>query len=93
MLLLDGLDEQPPAIHEEVTKFLVELYQAYPSTRLVVSAKPDFFSGLNTLDLVPVALAAWNRQQQQEFLVRWGTNWRKLSGTSEKPTLIRNLPC
>jgi HEAT repeat protein len=77
LLLLDGLDEQPASIHGEVIKYLVELRKAYPATRLVVSARSDDFSGLINLGLVPVALAAWNQLRQQEFLVRWGKNWRK----------------
>ena len=77
LLLLDGLDEQPQALHLETIKFLGELLKTFPGTRMVVASRLDDFSGLPALGLIPVALAAWNRRQQQEFLVRWGTNWRK----------------
>jgi predicted NACHT family NTPase len=52
LVLVDGLDEVSPSIHQEVVSFLNELTQSYPKARLVVSSTPDNFSGLTEMGLM-----------------------------------------
>lgn len=75
LLLVDGLDEVSPAFHNEVIRFLNNLLNHYPDTRLVVTTSPDNFTGLTELGLMPVAMAAWNEHKYFNFLRKWSKTW------------------
>ena len=75
LVLVDGLDEVSPSIHQDVVSFLNELTQSYPKARLVVSSTPDNFSGLTEMGLIPVAMASWNEHIYFKFVRKWSRNW------------------
>jgi len=75
LVLVDGLDEVSPSIHQEVVSFLNELTKSYPKVRLIVSSTPDNFSGLTELGLIPVAMASWNEHIYFKFVRKWSRNW------------------
>lgn len=75
LVLVDGLDEVSPSIHQEVVSFLNELTKSYPKARLVVSSTPDNFSGLTEMGLIPVAMASWNEHIYFKFVRKWSRNW------------------
>ena len=75
MLLLDGLDELPPVAIQQFVTFLGTLLKRYPGTRIVVAASPDYYDGLNSLGLIPVAVAAWDEQQRAAFIEKWRGLW------------------
>jgi hypothetical protein len=75
LVLVDGMDELPPVPFQQMTGYLKTLLQKYPGTRLVVATSTDYYSGLNALGLIPVALSTWNERQRQEFLLKWGQMW------------------
>jgi HEAT repeat protein len=77
LLILDGLDELPPNEINQVVQYLKALLQKYPENRIVVAASPDYYDGLVSMGLAPVAINAWNLTQRNEFLHRWSKLWEK----------------
>jgi len=75
LLLVDGLDEVSPTIHQEVVAFLNRVIQFYPNTRFVVTATPENFSGLAEFGFIPVAMAAWDERQYYKFIRKWSQSW------------------
>jgi len=75
LLLLDGLDELPPADVSTQVAYIGDLLQKFPSMRVVATATPDFYDGLAALGFVPVSLASWDQTQRYEFITRWSELW------------------
>ncbi len=97
LLLLDGLDEVPPVIARQIIHCLSELLTAHPSLRVVAATSPDYYDGLTTIGLVPVAMAAWGAYQRSDFVAKWQQAWERHfppapNAAEEKidPFLIRN---
>lgn len=97
LLLLDGLDELPQAQIQEVGAWLKLLLRAYPQTRIVASAAPEFGDGLIGLQFFPLALLPWSAEQQASFLQKWDTLWQRYvareawaqNGEDVEPALLR----
>jgi HEAT repeat protein len=77
LLLLDGLDELPPSQVQERVGYLEKILQAYPETRMVAAANPDYFDGLLGLGFVPLAIASWRSEQRAAFIRQWGRLWTR----------------
>jgi hypothetical protein len=75
VLIVDGLDEFPPAQMEKTRKYLQGLLEQYPQTRLVVAAPVDYLDGLTGLNIVPLSIAAWTEKEYTEFFERWQALW------------------
>ena len=93
LLLLDGLDELPQAGSQQVVEYLAALLAEYPMTRVVTTASPGYFGGLTALGFVPVAIAAWNKDQRAAFIKQWGRLWTHyvVPSTREDPEAIEPL--
>ena len=87
LLLLDGLDESPPALHTEGIAYLRTLIEQFPGTRLVVAASPNNISGLTSLGLMPVAISGWDKPTRQRFIHQWGDRWQKLVVPAQDPSI------
>lgn len=87
LLLLDGLDECPPALHTEGIAYLKRLIEQFPGTRLVVAASPNNISGLTGLGLMPVAISGWDKPTCQLFIHLWGDRWQKLVVPAQDPSI------
>jgi HEAT repeat protein len=77
LLLLDGLDELPPTQLQERVDYLEKILQAYPETRVIATATPDYFDGLVGLGFVPLVIASWRPEQRSAFIRQWGNLWRR----------------
>ena len=75
LLMVDGLDEVAPDLHQVLTQFLNALVTQFPLSRLIVTASPDYYGGLIELGLAPLAIAAWNEQQHLSFINKWSRSW------------------
>lgn len=87
ILLLDGLDELPPAGLKEATDFLVALQKEAPSIRIVCTASPENLTGLTQLGFIPLALAAWNQTDRTIFVDQWANLWRQEFPTKDQPSV------
>jgi hypothetical protein len=85
LLLVDGLDELPPAGTAEIIAYLTRLKTAYPSLRLVATASLEYYDGLARLGCTPLAMAAWNSQNQAEFVQRWSSLWAQYCASPGQP--------
>jgi HEAT repeat protein len=77
LLLIDGTDELAPAGLTEVVKFIKAVKKAYPKTRIVTTANPEYLDGLVTLNFVPFALSAWGAERRAEFVGKWSDLWTR----------------
>ncbi len=77
LLLLDGTDELTPDGLKPVIEFIRAIKRAYPRTRIVTTALPEYLDGLVTLNFIPLTLAAWNAERRAQFLQRWGDLWSR----------------
>ncbi len=89
LFLLDGFDELTPDGQELVSAYLKILMQEYPKVRLVTTGAPEYMDGLISLDFVPLAVAAWNRDNEAKFTQQWGDLW---SGTVTHQSWARKGP-
>jgi len=92
LLLLDGLDEAPPALLAEGVSFLASVLEQYPATRIVAAASTDNFTGLPGLGLIPLALTAWGEAQHRQFLDQWGTQWSLYIPNADKSKADQTMP-
>lgn len=77
LVLLDGTDELTPDGLKPVIEFIRALKRAYPRTRMVTTALPEYLDGLVTLNFIPLTLAAWDAERRAQFLQRWGELWTR----------------
>jgi HEAT repeat protein len=89
LLLIDGTDELTPMGLGEVTKYIRTLKRAYPKTRIVTTANPDYLDGLVTLNFIPFVLAAWGADKRNAFYEKWGNLWNEFVA---KETWAQTLP-
>ncbi|MFZ6030359.1 MAG: NACHT domain-containing protein [Chloroflexota bacterium] len=75
IILIDGLDEIPPAQSRQVARWMSALMRDYPAARWVVAASPDDYAGLNQLGLIPLTLAVWNTNERTAFVSKWQESW------------------
>jgi HEAT repeat protein/energy-coupling factor transporter ATP-binding protein EcfA2 len=77
LLLLDGLDELPPAQVQEASAYVRLLLRAYPQTRVLAAGAPEHIDGLLQLGFISLALLPWSRREQEAFLQKWDNLWQK----------------
>ena len=75
VLLLDGLDELPPARFSDTTAYLKALIEQFPRLQIVTTASPDYVDGLTKAGFMPLSLAAWNAKQRKQLVDKWGQLW------------------
>lgn len=78
LLLLDGLDELPPAQLEETVAFISQLLKDFPHIKAAVAAAPTGLDGLIKLGFIPLPLAAWSERERSAFIENWSTLWGRL---------------
>lgn len=75
LILVDGLDELPAEQHKPVIEFLQSVQETYPGNRYIVASGVENITGMESLDLVPIAVAGWTPAQKKEYVTRWGELW------------------
>lgn len=81
LLLLDGVDELPQSAIQEVSSYLHVLIKAYPKTRSIITAGPEFADGIPGLGFTPLALMPWSTEQQNRVIERWSELWQRYVAT------------
>lgn len=77
LLLLDGVDELPQAAIQDVVLYLRSLLKAFPGTRAVTTAGPEFANGIPGLGFAAMTIMSWTAGQQQRFLEQWSDLWQR----------------
>lgn len=77
LLLIDGLDELPPAEFTATVQYIQQILQTYPKTRFVVSAASTNLGMLPVLGFVPLSMAVWDARKQAQFVQQWGQLWER----------------
>ena len=80
LLLLDGLDELPPENINIGVEFLQQLLKTYPKIRIVTTGCPEQLCSLIGLGFIPLSLFPWGPSQRNDFLEKWGGQWKHISG-------------
>jgi HEAT repeat protein len=81
LLLLDGTDELTPDGLKDVVEFIRTVKRAYPKTRMITTASPEFLDGLVSLNFIPLTLSAWSPDQKTEFIQKWSDLWANFVAT------------
>lgn len=84
LLILDRVDELPPAHAGLVTEFLQLFVEKYPKVRVVVAMSYENFAGLPALGFGSLAMAAWDADERNKFLDHWSQQWIKYIAPTEK---------
>jgi len=82
LLLLDGMDELPPANVQEVINYLKQLLKAYPGTRIVATGIYEQLDGLLGLGFSPLSILPWSVDRQGAFIKRWSELWAEVAKES-----------
>jgi hypothetical protein len=77
ILLIDGVDEIPPSMAQDLSAYLKVLLKAYPKTRVAAAGSTEYADGLINLGFAPMAILPWNNEQQKSFLARWADLWER----------------
>ena len=77
LLLLDGVDELPQANIQDVVLYLRSLLKAFPETRAITTAGPEFANGIPGLGFSAMTIMPWTAAQQQHFLEQWSDLWQR----------------
>ncbi len=86
IILLDGLDELPPPVADQVILFTSRFQQQYPQLRMIVSASVNYIGDLINGGFVPIGIKSWNSKDVHTFLEKWRNAWIKSSHSESKPT-------
>ncbi|MEI7845767.1 MAG: HEAT repeat domain-containing protein [Chloroflexota bacterium] len=87
ILLLDGVDELPQSMIQEVYVYLRMFLRNYSKTKVIITGAPEYLGGILSLGFTPMAIMPWSVKQQSHFLKNWSSVWEKYV-TSEP--LVRN---
>ncbi|MCL4560418.1 MAG: HEAT repeat domain-containing protein [Chloroflexi bacterium] len=74
-LIVDGMDQLDADQLKAAAVYLGKLIQKTPAIRIVAAASSDYWDGLASLGLQPMALAVWNSQDTGLFINRWAEQW------------------
>ncbi len=77
VLLLDGVDELPPAAIQQVADYLKLLLKAYPKVRVVTTGAPEYVDGILSLGFAALTLVPWSQGQQAHFIENWSNLWQQ----------------
>lgn len=77
LLILDGLDELPPQLLQDAVKYLHSLTNHFQKLQFITTGSPSYLAGLLDLNTVPLSLAAWDKQECEEFFNQWCTQWQQ----------------
>lgn len=88
LLILDGLDELPPAKVDEVTQYLELLKDQYQLLRIVAGASLEYYDGLTHLGCAPLAMAGWDRIERAAFIERWRKAWMGSTAPLDQNTQV-----
>jgi HEAT repeat protein len=85
ILLLDGVDELPLGEVNASAQYVRALRKAFPKIRIVVAASPEYYDGFTRIGFIPVAMAAWSRQQREWFIRNWSDLWEQFVHSEDQP--------
>ncbi len=91
LILIDGLDEVPTSVINQLALWLDEFQKKYPNHRYVVAAGVAGYGPLTALSFVPIMLAPWGADDYRALIKKWTAAWDALIRTRKKsnvPTLI-----
>jgi len=75
VLLVDGLDELPPAILEQAVTWLNTLLSQLPGLRIMVAASSVYLDGLSALHFQSLAMAGWSENDRASAITIWTQAW------------------
>ena len=77
LLLLDGVDELPQSIVQDVSAYLRVLLRHYPTIQVILTGAPEYLGEILTLGFSPMGIMPWSNEQQAHFIENWGSLWQK----------------
>lgn len=77
VLLVDGVDELPPPVVDEMIKNLQLLKSQFPNVQMVLAVDTQYFGDLSEIEAQPVALRGWGFYEHRDFLDQWGKLWQR----------------
>lgn len=77
-LIVDSVDELPPAQVSLISNWLKALLTSYPKTRVIVAASPVNHDDLLPLGLHPAGLIGWGPDEKRSLFAKWRSIWQEV---------------
>lgn len=95
LILLDGLEDVPPAHQALVVEWIRNFMSAYPKNRIIATGPLIGYGPLLSLGFVPVATSGWSANEYRSFVDKWVAAWlamlkarRRVPKDQVEPTLV-----
>lgn len=75
LILLDGLEDVPPAHQALVVEWVRNFMAAYPKNRIITTGPLSGYGSLLSLGFVPVATSGWSANEYRSLVDRWVAAW------------------
>lgn len=86
LVLLDGLDDLPPAEQQAKLAWLGRFLKAYPDCVVIVVGPATGFHPLQELGLTPVFLRPWMDADIQRYAEKWAAVWPRITRARRRAT-------
>jgi HEAT repeat protein len=86
LVLLDGLDELPPAQRRLSLAWVRALIDVYPDNKYVIAGPVRGYTDLLDLRFAPVFIRPWGQRQFDELAERWAAIWQQGARSRRGPT-------
>lgn len=78
LILLDGLEDLPPAHQALATEWLKNLLRAYPKSRVIATGPLNGYAPLLEQGFVPVAISGWSAIDYRALVDKWVASWQAM---------------
>jgi len=75
LLLLDGLEDLPPAHQALVTEWIKNLLRVYPKSRVIATGPLNGYAPMLELGFVPVVMSGWSATDYRAVVDKWVATW------------------
>lgn len=77
VLLVDGLDEVPADIFDQIVEHLLLFSKNFPRIKILVNTSPHYLGRLPAYGFLPMVMKGWDQRKKQVLVQKWSAAWQK----------------